>query len=383
MSPKLTTKVPFADLGRHHAPFQSELTAAFLRVLGASSFILGEEVERFEHEFASLCQVQHCVGVNSGTAALTIMLEALGVGPGDDVIVPAHTFIATALSVVHAGATPVCVEVDRGSGLIDAAAARAAVGPATVAVIAVHLYGQACAMKELRFLCEEHGLALLEDAAQAHGATFSGTPVGGLGKASAFSFYPSKNLAALGDAGAICSDDDELARKARRLRDLGRDGDRRNLLIGYNERLDGLQAALLRVKLPHLERWNAERRSLASRYRELLKHVELLAETPETPCVYHLFPIRTKHRDALAADLRGRGIETGIHYPLALPDEPVLHEHCRAEAPIARDWAARELSLPLFAELTEQELETVATAVNAALSGNDADRTLPVSSKKS
>ncbi|MGN6167544.1 MAG: DegT/DnrJ/EryC1/StrS family aminotransferase [Solirubrobacteraceae bacterium] len=383
MSPlEPTTEVPFADLARHHAPFESELMAAFLRVLGASSFILGEEVERFEHEFASFCQVRNCVGVNSGTAALTIMLEALGVGPGDDVIVPAHTFIATALAVVHAGATPVCVEVDRGSGLIDAAAARAAIGPATAAVIAVHLYGQACSMDDLRLLCEEHGLALLEDAAQAHGATFRGTPVGGLGKASAFSFYPSKNLAALGDAGAICSNDDELARKARRLRDLGRGGDRRTLVIGHNERLDGLQAALLQVKLPHLERWNAERRALAGRYRELLEHVELLAETPETPCVYHLFPIRTKHRDALAADLRGRGIETGIHYPLALPDEPVLQERCRAEAPIARDWAARELSLPLFAELTEQELETVATAVNAALSGSKAEWRLPVATAR-
>jgi dTDP-4-amino-4,6-dideoxygalactose transaminase len=363
---ELITEVPFADLERHHAPLESELTAAFLRVLGASSFILGEEVEHFEHEFASFCQVRHCVGVNSGTAALRIMLEALGIGAGDEVIVPAHTFIATALAVLHAGATPVCVEVDPGSGLIDPAAVRAAVRPATAAVIAVHLYGQACGMDELRLLCEQHGLALLEDAAQAHGATFGGTPVGGLGKASGFSFYPSKNLGALGDAGAICSNDDELARKARKLRDLGRDGGKRHQLIGHNERLDGLQAALLRVKLPRLKRWNAERRYLAGCYRDLLEHVELLAETPETPCVYHLFPIRTDDRDALAADLRARGIQTGIHYPLALPDEPALQERCRAEAPIARDWAARELSLPLFAELTEEEVETVATAVNAA-----------------
>lgn len=372
MSPlELTTKVPFADLARHHAPLRDELEAAFTRVLDASGFILGEEVEHFEQEFASLCSVSHCVGVNSGTAALTIMLEALGIGPGDEVIVPAHTFIATALAVIHAGAAPVCVEVDSGTGLIDPAAARAAVGPATAAVIAVHLYGQACAMEELRSLCDDHGLALLEDAAQAHGATFRGVPVGGLGRASAFSFYPSKNLAALGDAGAICTGDGELAARARRLRDLGRDGDGRHLLSGSNERLDGLQAALLRVKLPHLECWNAERRALAGRYRELFRQVELLVETPETPCVYHLFPIRTADRDAVAAELRARGIETGIHYPLALPDQPVLRERCRAEVPVARDWAARELSLPLFAELTEQELETAAAAVNAALFGQE------------
>jgi dTDP-4-amino-4,6-dideoxygalactose transaminase len=365
----LTQTVPFVDLARQHAALESDLQAAFTRVVGASAFILGEEVERFEDDFASMCEVQHCVGVNSGTAALTIALEALGIGPGDDVIVPSHTFVATALAVVDVGATPVCVDVDRGSGLIDPAAARAAVGPATAAVISVHLYGQACAMAELRSLCDQHGLALLEDAAQAHGATFRGARVGGLGRASAFSFYPSKNLAALGDAGAICTNDEELAHKARQLRDLGRDGDGRHLIAGRNERLDGLQAALLAVKLPHLERWNAQRRRLADRYRELLDRVELLEESPDTPCVYQLFPIRVQNRDALADELRARGIQTGVHYPLALPDQPVLRHQCRADAPVARSWAARELSVPLFAELGDQELETVAASVNAALFG--------------
>lgn len=370
---EVSTNVPFADLARHHAPLRTELGAAFARVMGTSSFILGEEVEGFEREFAALCRAGQCVGVNSGTAALSIMLEALGIGPGDEVIVPAHTFIATALAVVHAGATPVCVDVDRGSGLIDPAAARAGVGPATAAVIGVHLYGQACAMDELGALCEGHGLALLEDAAQAHGAAFRGMPVGGLGRAAAFSFYPSKNLAALGDAGAICTGDEELARKARRLRDLGRDGDGRHHLAGLNERLDGLQAAFLRVKLPRLDRWNEARRKLANHYRELLGGLELLAEMPETPCVYHLFPVRTRNRDALASELGSRGIETGIHYPLAVPDQPALRDLCGlAEVPIARDWAARELSLPLFAELTEDELETAAAAVNAALFGQGA-----------
>jgi dTDP-3-amino-3,4,6-trideoxy-alpha-D-glucose transaminase len=366
---ELTRTVPFADLARHHAPLRAELEGAFRRVLGASSFILGEEVERFEQQFAALCGVRHCVGVSSGTAALSIMLEGLGIGPGDEVIVPAHTFIATALAVVHAGATPVCAEVDRGTGLIDPAAARAAVGPATAAIIAVHLYGQACAMDELRLLCQQRGLALLEDAAQAQGATYKGTPVGGIGTAAAFSFYPSKNLGALGDAGAICTDDGELARRVRQLRDLGRDEQGRHLLAGYNERLDGLQAAMLRIKLPHLARWNEARRALAERYGEILRGVDLLRESPDTPCVYHLFPIRTAERDSLAAKLRARGIATAVHYPLALPDQPVLRERCRADVPVARDWAARELSLPIFADMTPHELGVVVTGVHVALFG--------------
>lgn len=366
---ELSTTVPFVDLARQHAPLRTELEAAFRRVLGASSFILGEEVERFECEFASFCDVRHCVGVNSGTAALSITLESLGIGPGDEVIVPAHTFVATALAVVHVGATPVYVDVERGTGLIDPAAARSAVGPATAAVIAVHLYGQACAMDQLRPLCQEHGLALLEDAAQAQGARYNRTPVGKLGKAAAFSFYPSKNLGAVGDAGAICTDDEELAEKARRLRDLGRNGDGRHLLAGYNERLDGLQAAMLRVKLPHLGRWNGARRALAYRYADLLHDLKLLSERPETPCIYHLFPVRAAEREALAAGLRARGIATAVHYPLALPDQPVLRDRCRAEVPIAREWAAHELSLPIFPEMTPQELGAVAAAIDVVLSG--------------
>jgi len=205
------TRVPFVDLRRQHAPLRTEILRAFDRVLGASAFILGEEVELFEAAFAEYCEARHCVGVNSGTAALTITLLAAGVGPGDEVIVPAHTFIATALAVVHAGATPVCADVEQATGLLDPASAAAAIGPRTAAILPVHLYGQVCAMDELRALATRHSLALFEDAAQAHGATHRGARAGTLGQAAAFSFYPSKNLGAVGDGGAIVTNDGELA----------------------------------------------------------------------------------------------------------------------------------------------------------------------------
>jgi dTDP-3-amino-3,4,6-trideoxy-alpha-D-glucose transaminase len=356
--------VPFVDLAREHAQIAGELRAAFDRLLGSSAFILGEEVHSFEAEFADYCGVAHCVGVASGTAALTIMLRAAGIGRGDEVILPAHTFVATALAVVHAGATPVCVDVESGTGLIDPETVRAAIGPATAAILPVHLYGQASQMDALRVLALRHGLALLEDAAQAHGATYHGVRTGALSRAAAFSFYPSKNLGALGDAGAICTDDAELAAAARRLRDLGRDEDGVHTVAGANERLDGLQAALLRVKLGHLDGWNEARRAHAAWYRTRLEGVvELLQDRPESPCVYHVFPIRVSGRDAVAGDLASQGISTAVHYPLALPDQPVLPQLAGADAPNARDWAKRELSLPLFPEMSERELETVASAV--------------------
>jgi len=354
------------DLARQHEPLAAELRGAFDRVLGASAFILGAEVERFEAELADYCGVSHCVGVASGTAALTIMLRAAGIGPGEEVIVPAHTFIATALAVLHAGATPVCVDVEVQTGLIDVAAARAALGPRTSAILPVHLYGQVCAMEPLRALADAHGVALLEDAAQAHGARYRGRRAGALGLAGAFSFYPSKNLGALGDGGAICTDDGELAAHARRLRDLGRAGGPAHECAGYNERLDGLQAALLGVKLPRLEAWNEARRGLAARYRAGLEGaVELLGEQPDSPCIFHLFPIRAADRDRLVQRLGERGIAAGVHYPLALCDQPALAMLHGADMPVARDWAARELSLPIFPEMTGEEQDAVVAAVGA------------------
>ena len=362
--------VRFAALERQHAPIERDLHAALSRVLNSNSFILGPEVDQFEAEFAQYCGASHCVGVSSGTAALSLMLRASGIGPGDEVIVPAHTFIASALAVSHVGATPVLCDVEDGTGLIDADAARALTGPRTAAILAVHLYGQACDMDAIEAFARPQGLLLLEDAAQAVGATYRGRAVGSLGAAAAFSFYPGKNLGALGDGGAVCTEDAELAARVRRLRNLGQRAKGEHLELGYNERLDGLQAAFLRVKLPYLAGWNSARRQRAIRYRELLPNPpRLLEERAESPCTYHLFPIRVADRDALAAALKARDIETGTHYT------PAVHQHLawhgqsmrHGDLPCAEAWASEELSLPMHPGLTRSEIETVVEAIHTAL----------------
>jgi dTDP-3-amino-3,4,6-trideoxy-alpha-D-glucose transaminase len=366
--------VPFADLARQHEPLTEELHAVLDRVVASSGFVLGQEVEQFEAEFAAFCGSRHCVGVGSGTAALTIMLQAAGIGRGDEVIVPAHTFIASALAVEHAGARVVCVDVQRGSALIDPDAAVAAIGPHTAAILAVHLYGQACSMEPLRALAAHHGVLLLEDAAQAHGATYRDGVAGSLGHAAAFSFYPSKNLGALGDGGAICTDDEGLAGRARQLRDLGRGADGVHRLRGYNERLDGLQAAFLRAKLAYLDDWTHARRAIAAEYAQRLTgDVELLEESPDSPSTYHVFPIRVRSRDRLRRALGRQGVATGIHYPLTLPDQPSLHNfYPSCSVDTARDWAKRELSLPIFPGMTDGEVDRVVSVVNTCISARQA-----------
>jgi dTDP-3-amino-3,4,6-trideoxy-alpha-D-glucose transaminase len=362
--------VRFVTLDRQHDGIADELKETFSRMLASSAYTLGAEVEAFEAEFASYCEVAHCVGVASGTAALALMLEAYGIGPGDEVIVPGHTFIASALAVAHVGATPVLCDVLPDTGLIDPDAARASIGPRTAAVLAVHLYGQACDMAAIEAFAKPHGLLVLEDAAQAHGARYRGRRVGSLGAAAGFSFYPSKNLGALGDGGAICTSDDLLATRLRRLRNLGQRVKGEHVEIGYNERLDGLQAALLRVKLPHLDRWNQQRREHAATYRRLLPgQVRIASETPDTPSVYHLFPTLFENRDQVAAGLKARGVETGVHYAPAVHGHtawanlPLMH----GSLPVAEMWAAQELSLPMHPDLTGDEIEQVAAAVHTAV----------------
>lgn len=363
--------VPFVGLSRQHKAVSAQLSAAFERVVSTDAFILGGEVEAFEREFAGYCHATDCVGVASGTAALTLALVAAGIGPGDEVMIPAHTFIASALGVLHAGATPVFCDVERDTGLIDPGSAEAIVGPRTAAIVAVHLYGQACDMKAINALARRHNLFVLEDAAQAHGAECDGGRVGSLGHAAAFSFYPSKNLGALGDGGAVCTSDPQLAARIRELRHLGQRGKGEHAVVGYNERLDGLQAALLRVKLPYLDAWNAARRAHAARLREgLPEELVLLGERSGTPCVYHLFPVRNPERDSLAELLRAEGIQVGLHY------SPAVHRHAAfanlparsrpIELPQAEAWAAEELSLPMFAELSDGEVERVAEACRTA-----------------
>jgi dTDP-4-amino-4,6-dideoxygalactose transaminase len=328
-------------------------------VVGTSAFVLGAEVERFEADFAAYCGVRHCVGVASGTAALMLLLRAAGIGPGDEVIVPGHTFIASALGVVHAGARVVFCDVDADTGLIDPAAAADAVTDRTAAILAVHLYGQAAAMDAVRYVAARHGLLVLEDAAQAHGATHRGRPVGSLGDGAAFSFYPSKNLGALGDGGAICTDDEEIAGRARRLRDLGQRRKGEHVEIGFNERLDGLQAAFLATKLPYLDAGNLARRTHAATFCEALSGaVTLLAERDETPCVYHLFPIRVPERDEVRRRLGEAGIQAGIHYTPAAHQHPAWGDIVDAPTlPNAERWSLEELSLPMFPELRPDEVE--------------------------
>jgi dTDP-4-amino-4,6-dideoxygalactose transaminase len=369
----MNAEVPFVALNREHAAIAPSLHDAFARVVRRGGFVLGEEVARFEAAWAAVCGVEHCVSVASGTAALTLMLRAAGVGAGDEVIVPAHTYIASALGVIHAGAQVVLCDVEAGTGLIDPDAAAAAVGPRTAAILPVHLYGQVCDMPTLRDLAARHGLALFEDAAQAHGATGHGRRAGSHGDAAAFSFYPSKNLGALGDGGAICTNDAALAEAARRLRDLGQRRKGEHVALGVNERLDALQAALLAAKLPRLDEANAARRRLAAVYRErLIGHVGLLEERAATPCVYHLFPVRIPARSEVQAQLHARGIGTGVHYSPALHEQPALRGHVVAPNPLpcAEAWSDEELSLPMSPRLRRSEVEHAADACVAAVLGS-------------
>jgi dTDP-4-amino-4,6-dideoxygalactose transaminase len=370
-------EVPFVDLGRQHASMRAELQAAFDRVLAEGRFILGPEVEGFEAEFAELCGVRHCIGMASGTAALTLALIAAGVEEGDQVIVPAHTYISTALAVLHAGGIPRFCDVDEGTGLIDVRSAGQACTSSTVAVIPVHLYGQVCDMDAVERFARRRGLLVIEDAAQAHGARWKGARAGSLGDAAAFSFYPSKNLGGLGDGGAVCTNDDGIAERCRRLRNVGQRRKGEHVEAGFNERLDELQAAMLRVKLPSLDAANGARRAWASLYREVLPTAgRPVVEDHRGECAYHLFPVRVARRDAVKARLHALGIQTGIHYwPAAHRQQPFASGRFGqrslyapgTELSAAVRWSQEELSLPMFPELTRAEVLSVASALSGAV----------------
>jgi dTDP-4-amino-4,6-dideoxygalactose transaminase len=367
MTPR-PASVPLVALDRTTDDLRARLAEAFERVVSSGTFVLGAELSAFEAEWAGFCGVDHAVGVASGTAALALALEALGIGPGDEVIVPAHTFVATALAVVDVGALPVVCDVESGTGLIDCRAAEAAISARTAAIIAVHLYGQACDMDTLETLATRHSLALVEDAAQAHGATFRGRRCGSLGTIACFSFYPTKNLGALGDGGAVCTSDPRLAERVRHARNFGRLIKGRHEAPARNERLDELQAALLRVKLPALEQQNARRREHATRYAASLdERIKLLEEATSSPCIYHVFPVRSDARDELAVELDRQGIRTGLHYSPALTGQPVLAGRIQVREPVpeAEAWAAEELSLPIFPELAPAERDRVIEACAA------------------
>ncbi len=361
--------VPFVDLKAQYETIRGEVNASIQEVIEASSFVLGPAVERFETEFAKYLGVEEVVGINNGTAALQLTLLALDIGEGDEVIVPAHTFIATAEAVSHVGAVPVFVDVRRDTGNLDASLLPAAITDRTRAIVPVHLYGQPADLEAILHVGAEHRIPVIEDACQAHGARYHQRRAGSFGRASCFSFYPGKNLGAYGEGGAVATDDTELAARVRRLRDHGQTERYRHAEIGYNARMEGIQGAVLGVKLKHLDAWNRARRERAGDYAARLGRTDLTLpiEAPECESVYHLYVIRSKRRDALRAHLTDLGIQTGLHYPVPVPLQPAYSElgHREGDFPEAEAWARECLSLPLFAELTPAQLEEVIQGVKS------------------
>ncbi len=356
-----TRAIPFVNL---HPDDADAVREAINRVLTRGWFVLGPEVEAFETEFAAAVGARFAVGVASGTDAISLLLHALHIGTGDEVIVPAMTAAYTALAVVSAGAVPVIVDVDPETLTIDPAACAAAITPRTRAIVPVHLYGQSAAMAPITALAERHGVAVIEDCCQAHGATCDGAPIGTLGAGAAFSFYPTKNLGAMGDGGAVITNDAALAARVRLLRNGGQTDRYHHVEAGVNSRLDELQAAILRARLPRLPALTARRRALAARYRAALSPSIATIRERDRGHVYHLFPIRTAARDALQRQLRESGIETLIHYPVALPDQVAFARFRPAPAPVARQAGGELLSLPLHPRLSDADLDRVAAAVN-------------------
>jgi dTDP-3-amino-3,4,6-trideoxy-alpha-D-glucose transaminase len=362
--------VRFADV-RSPSPAQDrEILAEIEAIVGGGRFILGQDVERFEAQFAAYCGSAHAVGLGNGTDALALGLKAKGIGPGDEVLLPVNSFVATAEAVVHAGGSPVLVDIDTQTFTMDPAEIERNVTSATKAVMPVHLYGNPADMDEIAAIAARHGLVVFEDAAQAHGARYKGRRVGSLGAFAAFSFYPSKNLSAWGDAGAIVTNDAELAATLRKLRNHGGAAKFEHDLVGYNSRLDSIQAAVLAVKLRHLDEWNERRRELAANYHELLAgipDVSLPTPRPYAEHVYHLYVIRVPapRRDELRAHLSERGIETGIHYPRPIHLTPAFAflGFERGRFPAAEKTTDRIISLPMHLSLTEADQEQVARAI--------------------
>jgi len=365
-------QIPLVDLKSQYASIRDEIEAAMRPVLEEGCFILGPPVETFERSFAAFCGAKHCIGVANGTDALQLIFRGLGIGPGDEVIVPAFTFIASALGVSLAGATPVFVDVCRENALLDPEKITEAITPRTKAILAVHLYGRCADMQRIGEIAAEHGLHVVEDAAQAHGARCGVKFAGSLGIAAGFSFYPGKNLGAYGDGGAITTSDDQLAERLRLLRNWGSRKKYHHEEQGLNSRLDTLQAAVLNVKLKHLARWNALRTRHAAEYDQLLSHrtdFRRPCERPGAPGVHHLYVLRSPQRDRILEHLTAHGIGAGIHYPFAVHQlkayrHPVWR---KGTFPEAEGWAAECFSLPLYPEITSEQIAHVADQVERAL----------------
>jgi dTDP-4-amino-4,6-dideoxygalactose transaminase len=363
--------IPLVDLRAQYTAIQPAVDAAIQEVITTTNFVMGPAVRRFEEAFAAFCGVQTCVGVSNGTAALELALRALKIGAGDEVITAAHTFIATAEAISNVGAKPVFVDIDPATYTIDVAAVAGAITPATRALLPVHIYGQPANMTALNRLAEQHGLAIIEDAAQAHGATWQGATVGSLATMACFSFYPGKNLGAYGDAGAVTTNDPALAEQVRLLRNHGRRSKYVHEIVGTNERIDTLQAAILAAKLPYLAGWTAARQRLAARYHELLADCEVVLPAVATAATsaWHLYVIRTPRRDALLAYLKTQGIEAGIHYPVPLHLQPAYADlgYRQGDLLVTEAVADSCLSLPIYPEMTDSQQTYIVEQIHTFL----------------
>jgi len=358
--------IPWIDLTIQHRNLRNEINSVIQGVLDRGDFILGQDVAKLEEEFAEYCGTKFAVGVDSGLSALELSLRAFDIGPGHEVIVPTHTFTATAAAIMFTGATPVFVDADPETWNMDVEKIDAAITPRTKAILPVHLYGLPADMHMVLGIAEKYNLKVIEDGCQAHGAVYKGHRVGSFGHAAGFSFYPTKNLGACGDGGMVTTDDAKVAESVRAMRNCGQKVKNVHELAPYNHRLDNLQAAILRVKLRYLDRWIAVRRVLAELYGQLLPAtVARQMEPPGYTHVYHLYVIRTQNRDGLQARLKERGIGTAIHYPTPVHLQPYFARlgYKRGSFPIAEKICNEILSLPMFPELTEEQVETVASEI--------------------
>ena len=367
-------KVPFLDLKSEYAELRDEILPALDRICRESAFVQGPEVEAFEKEFAAFCGTKHCVALSSGTAALHLGLLALGVQPGDEVITTPNTFLATAEAITYCGASPVLVDIDPATANIDANLIERAVTRRTRAIIPVHLYGRPADMDSIRSIAARHDLRVLEDAAQAHGARYRGAMVGSLGNAAAFSFYPTKNLGAYGEGGALTTNDDLIAQFARAARSHGQTARYAHEFVGYNYRMQGFQGAVLRIKLRHLNAWTEKRRAIAREYRRILQNarIDLPVDDPRDECVYHQFVIYVNSRCSVIAKLAEKEIDTAVHYPTPVHLQPAYASlgDPAGTYPLAERACDRVLSLPLFPGMSEEQVRHVADSVLEIVGGN-------------